>query len=115
MGLLRWIFGRQPVKPASPPDPNKVVEAGRVPTWHAPIVLSLLAERGVRASSADVSMAHGTRLPLTQWPHSIIYVLEPDQAAASAFITSFLSQERADDDFDDLEEFESEFDDEIDL
>jgi hypothetical protein len=112
MGFLRWVFGKHPVKAKPPPDPNKVVEAGRVPTWNAPIVIALLAERGIRATSAEVSLPHGSRLPLPQGPHAVIYVLEPDEVQAGAFIASYLSARHGD--FDDLDEFEAEFDDDFD-
>jgi len=105
MGFLHWVFGKHPVKPAMPPDPNKVAVAGRVPLSLGPMVIALLDERGIRASYAEMSLPDrgSVRLPTT-WPQAIIYVMEPNQSAASRFIDEFLStsvvdEQAFDDDF----------------
>ena len=118
MGFLRWVFGKHPVKPVMPPDPKKVAVAGRVAQWQAPMVVALLAERGIRATSAEVSLPdrHAFQ-PLMAGPSAIIYVMEPDHAKASRFITEFLSAEPATDneeDGDGFAEFEAQFDDDVD-
>ena len=93
MGFFNWVFGKHPVKPARPPHPDKVAEAGRVAAWQGPMVITLLADRGIRASWAESSLAHGARQPLMSWPQAVIYVMEPDQKRASDFIASFLAAE----------------------
>jgi len=85
MGFLHWVFGKHPVRPATPPDPNKVVEAAVLPLWVTPMIVDALEQQGIRATFAEITPMH-LRAMINPTQSAIIYVMEPDRTRAKSMI-----------------------------
>jgi len=90
MGFFQWVFGKHPVPPAMPPDPDKVVEATVLPLWVTPMIIGALEQHGIRATFAEITPMH-LKAFINPTQSAIIYVLEPDKVRALQIIDELMT------------------------
>ena len=103
VGFLHWVFGKHPIPPPAPPDPNKVAEVAILPLWETPMIITALDEMGIRATFAEITPMHAKAI---QHPtqSAIVYVIETDLARAKEAIAELTAPGEYDDSDDSVDD-----------
>jgi hypothetical protein len=83
MGLGRWLRAWWDNPLLRQTDPDRIVQAARVPLWVTPLVMTRLEEAGIRATAVEESRYPGGPLPV---PTAFIHTSAAQKDAAVRII-----------------------------